>query len=289
MLAAVQPFISGAASKTINLPESATPQDIRECFELAWRLGVKCIAVYRNNSKVRQVLSSKPKEVMVPAQNSAPHPSIDYSDEIEKMVSSPVRRRLPRTRSSITHKIHVRGHLGEHEGYVTVGTYSDGMLGEMFLEGFGRLGGFTQNVLSAWATSVSVGLQYGVPLEVLMRKHVGHCDETGGIVVPSPEEPLVIRSCDSIIDYIARWVISQFGSVDLQEELGVMTDAVKARKMVEIEVGKGELIIPLSSNGNGHAASVEMGAMSCAECHKPMRRTGACWTCVCGFSSGGCG
>lgn len=293
MIASIQPFISGAASKTINLPSSATVEEIRECYELAWRLGVKCISVYRDGSKVRQVLSSKPKVEETPIQNSAPHPPIDYPDEIEKMVPGPVRRRLPRTRSSITHKIHVRGQLGDHEGYVTLGSYPDGTVGEMFLEGFGRLGGFTQNALSAWATSVSVGLQYGVPLEVLVRKFVGHSDETGGMVVPEKDgPPLLIRSCDSIIDYIARWIISQFGSVDLCEELGVMTDAVKERKSVDVYEADqiiDEISSAISSNGNGHAKSVEMRADSCLSCMIPMQRTGSCWTCSQCGSTSGCG
>lgn len=310
MLAAVQPFLSGAASKTINLPETATVEEIKDCFALAWRLGVKCVAVYRNNSKVRQVLSSKPKADDSP--NVGWTTSGDSSDLVEVTpVHQPVRKRLPRTRQSITHKIHVRGQLGEHEGYVTVGMYPDGTLGEMFLEGFGRLGGFTQNVLSAWATSVSVSLQYGVPLEVQMRKHVGHCDETGGIVVPATGEPLVIRSCDSIIDYIAKWVIAQFGAVDLQEELGVMTDAVKARKMSLVDSATGTLSgispsVPLAWNPtesnpvrdavamlglvstNGHAKTVEMSAHECPDCHSPLKPAGSCWSCTCGYTTG-CG
>lgn len=293
MIAAIQPFISGAASKTINLPSTATVEEIRECYELAWRLGVKCISVYRDGSKVRQVLSSKPKIEKAPVENSAPHPPIDYPDEIEKMAPGPVRRRLPRTRSSITHKIHVRGQLGDHEGYVTLGSYPDGTIGEMFLEGFGRLGGFTQNALSAWATSVSVGLQYGVPLEVLVRKFVGHSDETGGMVVPEKDgPPLLIRSCDSIIDYIARWIISQFGSDDLCEELGVMTDAVKERKAIDVHEADriiDEINSVISSNGNGHAKSVEMRADSCFSCKIPMQRTGSCWTCSKCGSTSGCG
>lgn len=326
MIAAIQPFISGAASKTINLPSSATVEEIRECYELAWRLGVKCISVYRDGSKVRQVLSSKPKvEESTTEQYPLLQSKVDKglitgsglptpNQRPLRTVDGPVRRRLPRTRSSLTHKIHVRGQLGDHEGYVTLGSYPDGTVGEMFLEGFGRLGGFTQNALSAWATSVSVGLQYGVPLEVLVRKFVGHSDETGGMVVPEKDgPPLLIRSCDSLIDYIARWIISQCGSVDLCEELGVMTDAVKERKMDLVDdngslqgispTSRGswedttsnpvedarKMIATLSSNGNGHAKSVEMRADSCPSCKIPMQRTGSCWTCSQCGSTSGCG
>ncbi len=284
MLAAVQPWLSGAASKTINLPHHATPADIRECFIMAWKLGVKCIAVYRDGSKARQVLSTSESKkdgdggeefkdelvrvedallrarLMVPPATNLPGVSSrtptswesDASDPVTdlkavlgdelgvavaKPLVTPKRRRLPRTRrNGITHKIHIRSSLGEQEGYVGASTYDDGTLGEVFMEGFGRMGGFVQNVLSAWSTDFSIALQYGVPFEVLVRKHVGHSDETGGVVVPDPAgEPLVVRSCDSIVDYIARWLVSEFGDVDLQEELGVMTDAVKARKTAQLD------------------------------------------------------
>jgi ribonucleoside-diphosphate reductase alpha chain len=294
MLAAVQPFISGAASKTINMPNDATSEEIRDAFIMAWKLGVKCIAIYRDGSKARQVLSTKSKvEESVERKGligvSGPHPECKHLDEVDLISPMPTRRRLPRTRKSITHKIHVRSSMGEHEGYITAGCHTDGTLGEVFLEGFGRMGGFTQNVLAAWATAFSVGLQYGVPLEVLVRKHVGHCDETGGIVLPDPEgNSLAIRTCDSIVDYIARWIVSEFGSVDLQEELGVMTEAVKERKvLVDVHLSQ-PVYIETFTNGNGHAKNIEFSANSCPECLKPLHRAGSCWTCSCGFNTG-CG
>ena len=299
MLAAVQPWISGASSKTCNLSSSATPSDIRECFISAWKLGVKCIAVYRDGSKARQVLSTAPKKEIVDDTG-------DIDDQI-RQIEGPRRRRLPRTRRNcVTHKIHIRSALGaDHEGYIGAGVYPDGTLGEVFMEGFGRMGGFVQNVLSAWATDLSISLQYGVPFDVLVRKHVGHSDETGGVVVPGDDgEPLVIRSCDSIVDYIARWLVSEFGDVDLQDELGVMTGAVKARKTAAIDgalppsYAQGGIVQPetpqkitaMIASSNGHARETVMSAQTCPACRTPMQRTGTCLRCPsCGETSGGCG
>ncbi len=231
-----------------------------------------------------------------------------FGDELGAAVALPLvtpkRRRLPRTRrNGITHKIHIRSSLGEQEGYVGASTYDDGTLGEVFMEGFGRMGGFVQNVLSAWSTDFSIALQYGVPFDVLVRKHVGHSDETGGIVVPDPAgEPLVVRSCDSIVDYIARWLVSEFGDVDLQEELGVMTDAVKARKsaaytdastVLPVYTAHPETLEKVSAmiaSSNGHARESTVSAQACPSCRAPMQRTGTCMMCSqCGYQSGGCG
>lgn len=299
MLAAVQPFISGAASKTINMPESATADDIYDAFVMAWRLGVKCIAVYRDGSKARQVLSTKAKskdESLVPTswEGVVADPVADIQaafeggrQETERMNSNPIRRRLPRTRQSVTHKIHLRSAAGEYEGYITAGMYpDDGSLGEIFLEGFGRLGGFTQNVLAAWATAFSVSLQYGVPLGVLLRKHVGHSDETGGVVVPDPDGGyLAIRSCDSIVDYIARWVAMRFGDNDLREELGIRLVEDEHDEQ-DVELVK-SIIETTSAPLNGHAKSTVLG-MPCPSCTRMMYRAGSCWTCRCGYNTG-CG
>lgn len=247
MLAAVQPFVSGGISKTINMPESATTEDIRDAYVMAWQLGVKDLALYRNNSKVRQVLMAKPKvDVPVPE-------TIGDIIDMEKMLAGgddnatdergessappePVRRRLPRTRQSVTHKISVRSADGiTREGYVMAGMYADGSLGEIFLEGFGKQGGFVQNALSAWVTDASVSFQYGVPLEVWCRKHAYMSDETGGQVEFDPDDPPILNRCFSIVDYVARWIAGTFGDDDLAEELGVMTNAVKARKAAALD------------------------------------------------------
>lgn len=281
MLAAVQPFVSGGISKTINMPNSATVNDIREAYVMAWRMGVKDLAIYRDGSKVRQVLMSKPKEVIVKDEPVVTSPSL-----------TPQRRRLPRTRTGIIHKIHVRSSLGEHEGYISTGLYEDGSLGEIFLEGFGKSGGFTQNVLSAWATDFSLALQYGVPMEVLCRKHAFMADETGGMVVPPSEisDGMVpLRSCTSIVDYVARWLVAEFGDIDLQEELGVMTEAVKARKSESFDQSP-DVISPvvLTISSNGHGTETVVGP-SCRQCGAVTQRAGACWTCSSCGASTGCG
>lgn len=327
MLGAVQPFVSGGISKTVNMHEDATVDDVLAAYILAWRLGVKNVAIYRNNSKVRQVLFTAPKEDKEMAKGGAvslngldlktelhgsetlvvaPPRSVD--DEIAQQISP--RNKMPRTRASITHKIHVRGDQGDHEGYLIAGMYEDGTLGELFLEGFGKLGGFTQNALSAWATDASIGMQYGMPMDVWCRKHAYMGDETGGLVVPIEGESLWFRQCTSIIDYIARWVAGQFGDADLCEELGVMTDAVKARKAAlldgsqaieqppiayydptvlgDAERALAEVTSAANVNGsNGHGRTPIMGPQ-CRQCGRRMHRSGSCWACSCGNTTG-CG
>ncbi len=323
MVAAMQPFVSQAISKTVNLPHEATVEDIYEVYLRAHEMGVKALSVYRDGSKATQVLTANVKEEMIEKlvdDSGTLHIDVSTPMSWDSVVSDPVgdlkavfgedlggkiaeplitprRRRLPRTRQSITHKIHVRSSLGEHEGYVTTGRYDDGTIGEFFVEGFGRSGGFTQNALAAWATSFSIAVQYGTPWEKLVRKHIGQSDETGGIVVPEKDgEPVPFRTCDSIVDYIAKWLVLTYGSVDLQEELGVMSEAVKARKATALDSTVNEEVVEVVADlevvvsMNGHARSVEIGALTCLECHNPMQRTGTCWTCSkCGSSSGGCG
>lgn len=320
MMAAVQPFVSGSISKTINMDESATVADINEAYVYAWQLGVKDLAIYRNNSKARQVISTAPKkdyEAPVVTDLGPVDVKIDVP-ELAAMVESfgppehddgrLERRRMPRTRQSVTHKIHIKSSLGENEGYIQVGMYPDGSPGELFVAGFGKHGGFTQNALSALATAMSIGLQYGIPLEVFTRKLAWVADETGGMVVPG-DEPMAIRETKSIIDYIARWLVGQFGTVDQHDDHGVLTPALKARKSAELDAiaAQEDTVIKWdmsshASNGavdlhtNGAAALVERvkhlqagDGPGCPECSTRMQRTGGCHTCPqCGFNTG-CG
>lgn len=313
MVVAIQPFVSQAISKTTNLPNEATVEDIYDLYLQAWKSGVKVLSVYRDGSKATQVLTSmdKKKEEDVITELSDPLDDgaiddyvVDRRSSIDEVIVRDVepRNRMPRTRKSITHKIHVRSTMGEHEGYVTAGMYPDGRLGEMFIEGFGKQGSFTQNALAAWATDFSISLQYGVPMEVLCGKHAWVSDETGGIVVPpSDGTRMVITKCSSIVDYIARWLIAEFGSVDLQEQMGVMTDAVKTRKMRDNGLGvdfeevetpvvfKRDVSAMSVSNGNGHGRSMsDISGPPCSDCGSTMYRAGACWQCRCGNHTG-CG
>lgn len=309
MLGALQPFISGGISKTVNMAREATVDDVADAYLLAWKLGVKNVAIYRDGSKVRQVLTSAPAatkeeakaEKLVPegVQERARREMADITTAVASSLDDKIaaevspRMRMPRTRQAIIHKIHVKSTMGEHEGYVMAGVYPDGRLGELFIEGFGKQGSFTQNALAAWATDFSIALQYGVPFEVLVGKHAWVSDETGGVVVPPTDgSVMVLTSCKSIVDYVARWLVAEFGDTELQSRMGVMTDAVKKLKTEAISMGVdwgggagSDLAASISTNG--HARQIEMGP-PCMDCGKTMHRAGSCWACACGNTTG-CG
>src|SRR5439155_4382296 len=151
MMAAVQPFISGAISKTVNVPNEVSVDDIADAYIQGWKLGLKALAIYRDGSKTAQALrtdAQKGEPVKSPAEAQA-----------EGADPRPVRRRMPRERQSITHKFSVGG----HEGYLTAGMYEDGTLGEIFLTDIGKEGSTNKGLMNAFATAISIGLQYGVP------------------------------------------------------------------------------------------------------------------------------
>src|SRR5207302_1754916 len=164
MMGAVQPFISGAISKTVNMPASSTVDDIADAYLQAWHLGIKALAIYRDGSKTAQALRTD-------AQKEQPAPAASEA-EIEKAVAEalakapPKRRRMPRERQSITHKFSIGG----HEGYITAGMYEDGSVGEIFLTDIGKEGSTLRGMMNSFATAISIALQYGVPLETLVRK-----------------------------------------------------------------------------------------------------------------------
>ncbi len=221
MMGAVQPFISGAISKTVNLPQTATVEDIADAYLQAWQLGVKALAIYRDGSKTAQALRTD-------AQNTAP--AEVNEDAIAKAVADalaqqpPKRRRMPRERQSITHKFSIGG----HEGYITAGMYDDGSVGEIFLTDIGKEGSTLRGMMNSFATAISISLQYGVPLETLVRKFSYMRFEPEGMT-SNPEIPFA----KSMPDYIMRWLASRFLDVDLQEELGILTKDVRARKAAQ--------------------------------------------------------
>ena len=178
-MAAAQPFLSGAISKTVNMPEDATVEDVEGAYMEGWRLGLKALAIYRDGSKGVQVLSTK-----------------SGSEKAEKQVSAPRRERLPDTRQSITHKFSVAG----HEGYITVGLYPDGRPGELFIT-MAKEGSTVGGMMDCFGTAVSMSLQYGVPLEVYVDKFSHTRFEPMGHT-KNPE----IRIAKSIVDYIFRWL-----------------------------------------------------------------------------------
>ncbi len=224
MLAAVQPFLSGAVSKTVNLGADATVANITELYWAAWKSGVKALAIYRDGSKTQQVLStSKTEEQPVAA---APE-GLFTQAELDAAVTDALeqaprrRRRMPSERASITHKFNIGG----HGGYITVGLHEDGTPGEVFLTGVGKEGSTLRGMMNSFATALSMLLQYGVPLETLVEKFAFTRFEPEGITRNSE-----IPFAKSMPDYIVRWMASRFLDASCHETLGIQTAGVKAAK-----------------------------------------------------------
>ena len=215
MMGAIQPFISGAISKTVNMPEAATAEEIERVYMEGWKLGLKAIAIYRDNSKRSQPLSTGKKT------GDAGADTVD-SEEVEKLrkqlaraqveAGLPHRRRLPAERSAVTHKFDIAG----HEGYITVGLYPDGQPGEIFLK-MAKEGSTVSGLMDTFATTVSVALQYGVPLKDLVNKFAHVRFEPSGFT-GNQEIPIA----KSIVDYIFRWLGSRFLSPDDKVNLGLI-------------------------------------------------------------------
>src|SRR5437867_807846 len=200
MMGAVQPFISGAISKTVNLPETVSVDEVSELFLDAWKLGVKAIAIYRDNCKVAQPLSGKSEAAAPP-------------------VPKEERRRLPEDRVEVGRKFRV----GDYEGYIHVGLYDDGSPGDIFVD-IAKEGTTLAGLMNSFMISVSLGLQYGVPLEVYVSKFAHMRFEPSGVTNDAD-----IRVAKSLVDYIFRWMGKKFLDADTQHELGIMSPEVKAR------------------------------------------------------------
>jgi ribonucleoside-diphosphate reductase alpha chain len=305
MMAATQPFISGAISKTVNLPQSATIADIADAYTRGWKGGLKALAIYRDGSKTAQALRTDAQE--------------EKGAEQEVVAGPPERKRMPRERESITHKFSIAG----HEGYITAGKYEDGSVGEIFLTDIGKEGSTMRGLMNAFATAISLGLQYGVPLEDFVRKFSYMRFEPEGIT-GNPEIPFA----KSLPDYIMRWVASRFiEDTDTLEELGIMTREVRAKQEAETsQLGLGiatDTAGPANgeNGGNGHAKPGNGGAAkakagesvpaaaaftdtppvvpakmsgldlgpACEQCGGMMQRTGSCYTCSSCGNNTGCG
>ena len=257
MMAAVQPFFSGAISKTINMPEESTAEDIMSAYTEAWKLGLKAVAIYRDNSKKAQPLSSGSGKGE--KRNAAP----TAVAPVERVVYRPVRRKLPDERQSITHKFSIGG----HEGYITVGMYEDGTPGEIFIT-MAKEGSTISGLMDALATAISFNLQYGVPLKFLVDKFAHVRFEPSGWT-GNPTIPYA----KSIIDYIFRWLGAKF----LGPEYAV-TEAGETPKLRPTEVDPQQ---------NLPFAGVVADAPLCAECGSIMTRNGSCYKCGnCGGTSG---
>ncbi len=283
MMAAVQPFISGSMSKTVNLPTEATVEDIEQTYMESWKLGLKCIAIYRDGCKRSQPLST----------------SLDKKkDEAATIEYRPVRHKLPDERKSITHKFDIAG----HEGYLTVGLYEDGMPGELFVT-MAKEGSTISGLMDAFATQTSYALQFGVPLKFMVDKFTHMRFEPSGFT-KNQEIPIA----KSIVDYIFRWMASHFLPVEQAEEAGVIMredpPAAPPASKPDPSTGPGALkvIAAPSTKGNGNGNGVHAGraqgdiskiafintdAPACPDCGAITVRSGSCYKCLnCGATTG---
>jgi ribonucleoside-diphosphate reductase alpha chain len=272
MMAAAQPFISGAISKTVNMPEQATPEDIMEVYMEGWRMGLKAIAIYRDGSKRSQPLNTsrddkKQVRSIAVADSAAP---------VEPRRA--VRRKLLDERRAITHKFDIQG----HEGYITVGIYEDGTPGEIFLV-MSKEGSTISGLMDAFATSISLALQYGVPLEVLVKKFAHTRFEPSGFT-KNPEIPIA----KSITDYIFRWLASKFLDGTQQEAIGI----VRRDPIVEVEASVAPAPAPVKPSPVDTSPikisfQGQEDAPACSDCGSIMIRNGTCYKCLnCGSTSG---
>ncbi len=294
MMAACQPFLSGAISKTVNLPEEATVADVEEVYYEGWKLGLKALAVYRDNCKVGQPLSdgkAKSKEVV---SETAP--------------ATPIRKRLPKSRPAMTTSFSVGG----AEGYMTSGAYADGALGEVFLK-LGKQGSTLAGVMDAFSIAVSIGLQYGVPLETFVEKFTNLRFEPSGMT----DDPDV-RIAQSMMDYIFRRLALDYLPFDTRSAIGLYSATERARALetgeytqnlpVEIDdldrtvvaspvaVSKPKEVKITTAPSQGYGSSTELleaitgiasDAPLCMTCGVKMRQSGACYVCEgCGSTSG---
>ena len=260
MMAAVQPFLSGAISKTVNMPSDVTTEDIQQAYVEAWRLGLKAIAVYRDGCKRTQPLST----------------SLDAKKEEKKV--HPARRRLPDERQSITHKFSIAG----HEGYVTVGMFEDGMPGELFVT-MSKEGSTISGLMDSFATSISIALQYGVPLKVLVDKFSHARYEPSGFT-NNPEIPIA----KSISDYISRWLGLKFLPKEDAPSTGSTTPTIANVVQPRLRMQDPSSRSSASVERNEKVVfQTQSDAPPCHECGSIMIRSGSCYKCLqCGSTSG---
>ena len=254
MMAAAQPFISGAISKTVNLPNEATVEDVMNVYMKGGELGLKALAIYRDGSKRTQPLSTK------------------ASEEEDAAEVQPVRRRLPDEREAITHKFSIAG----HEGYLTVGLFEDGQPGEIFLR-MSKEGSTVSGMMDAFATAISVSLQYGVPLESLIRKFSHMRFEPAGFT-GNKDVPIA----KSITDYIFRWLAVKFLPEDSHSDIVAdqdMDNTMHSNAM--------DQTMTAQENQEHEVYTAQADAPSCSDCGSLMTRNGSCYVCrECGSTSG---
>jgi ribonucleoside-diphosphate reductase alpha chain len=249
----------------VNLPETATVEEVRDLLIDSWKLGVKAIAIYRDNCKVAQPLSGKSDKLEIPAVPPVPLTQ---------------RRRLPEDRTEVGRKFRV----GDYEGYIHVGLYEDGTPGDIFVD-IAKEGTTLAGLMNSFMISVSLGLQYGVPLEVYVSKFAHMRFEPSGQTNDQD-----IRVAKSIVDYIFRWMGKRFLTADQQEELGIMSAEVRARLAQSYANGGAEGSAPpepAAPAGQTALFNHWEDAVECARCGGRMVRTGSCYTCRdCGTNTG---
>ncbi|MFI5658884.1 vitamin B12-dependent ribonucleotide reductase [Streptomyces sp. NPDC051684] len=311
MMAAIQPWISGALSKTVNLPETATVEDVEEVYFEAWKLGVKALAIYRDNCKVGQPLSAKKKEQEKAEVTEKTEATI--REAVEKVVEyRPVRKRLPKGRPGITTSFTVGG----AEGYMTANSYPDDGLGEVFLK-MSKQGSTLAGMMDAFSIAVSVGLQYGVPLETYVSKFTNMRFEPAGMT----DDPDV-RMAQSIVDYIFRRLALDFLPFETRSALGIHSaeerqrhletgsyepnedevdveslaqSAPRAQELKAVETPKAEdatvQSVPQQAHTSAELVEMQLGIQAdaplCFSCGTKMQRAGSCYICEgCGSTSG---
>jgi ribonucleoside-diphosphate reductase alpha chain len=265
MMGATQPFISGAISKTVNVPKEATVDEISQAYVQSWKLGAKAISIYRDGSKRTQPLNTSKDKVASEGAQAGTQP-----------VTGPVRRKLPDERHAITHKFDIAG----HEGYITVGLFDDGQPGEIFLV-MAKEGSTISGFADAFAQAISYALQYGVPLQALVDKFSHVRFEPSGMTRNAE-----IRFAKSIVDYIFRWLATKFLSTEAQFHAGV-------NGRVDDTISNGQLMAtapaPSDTPVAGPFSTIQNqeDAPPCSTCGAIMIRSGACYKCVnCGNTSG---
>ncbi len=280
MMAATQPFLSGAISKTINMPEESTIEDVIQAYIESWKLGLKAVAIYRDNSKGSQPLSAAgdKKDTAQQAQIAAKaaETGVGVAEQSELFLRAR-RRKLPSERQSITHKFSIGG----HEGYITVGMYEDKTPGEIFIK-MAKEGSTLSGFMDGFALSVSIGLQYGVPLKALVDKFINTRFEPAGYT-GHPAIPYA----KSVLDYIARWLGGRFISPDYLTHDG--GSALLATPVALPAATPAPAAVPEEDPQGRIAASRPMfdGAPTCSECGMLMTPNGACYKCEnCGGTSG---
>ena len=296
MMGAVQPFISGAISKTVNMPEDVTIEDVEQLHLDAWRLGVKAVAIYRDNCKVAQPLSTAP----LGGESAATGDEERHHDELvarvarleaaleaerrkqgEAVVVGAVRERLPRSRRSNTFAFRV----ADCEGYVTVGEYEDGRPGEMFVR-VSKQGSTLAGIMDAFSISISLGLQHGVPLSTYVRKYTNMKFEPAGMT-----DDAQLRIASSLVDYIFRRLALDYLDREEREELGVLATeernqptlpGVEEQATVTVGIDR-----PRRADRRGQPAAGTENAPYCYSCGNVMQRAGSCYVCTaCGSTSG---